>query len=539
MFETDYIIGTIKRIRSRKSARITREEIVMRKLTAFLLVTLIAVGSTQTIAQADSRSADKAFVDSIDKFVLRTTERFPDIPGIAIVVIKDDRPIFIRGYGMADREAGLKADADTMWYIASSTKSFTALAAQMLDNEGKIKFSDPITKYAPGITFKNQIPARITVRDLLTHTSGLRNGILVNRLAFTGQIDPVDIDRVFAEATSANADFYGKYAYTNLGYNIYGLLLQHTLKMKWQDLLQKRVFDPAGLKHTTAYISKAQAKKWRVAAPYILDFSTNKIIRSPLNKTDENMQSAGGMYMSISDLGKWINLQMHDGKLRGKQIFPTELIRNAHTGYTKSTRNEPPFSGDGEYGLGWQIGKYKDDKVIYHHGGFAGYRSHVSFLPDKKIGVGVLVNNDLVGGRAADIIAAYVYDLSNKMDGIDAAYDKQLSEFADQFAARRQQAHAAALERAKRTWQLSKPLAEYAGSYRHDLHGTIQIAVAGNALSVRMGNLNCISTPYVETDTIRVEMIPGGNGEVIKFKKDAGGQIISLSYAGADFERIR
>ena len=508
----------------------------MRKLAAFLLVTLFGFNAPKVLAQ--SNTSEKSFAEAMDRFILRTTERLPDIPGIAIVVVKDDKPIFIRGYGMADREAGIKADENTMWYIASSTKSFTALAASILDAEGKIKFSDPITKYAPDIKFRNSIPDRITVRDLLTHTSGLRNGILANRLAYTGQVDSADIDRVFAEATSASPDFYGKYAYTNLGYNIYGLLLQHTLKMKWQDLLQKRVFDPAGLKNTTAYISRAKSKKWKVAAPYFLDSAKNTITRSPLNKTDENMQSAGGMYMSIADLGKWISLNMNDGKLRGKQIFPSPLIRNAQTGYTKTTREQPPFSGEGEYGLGWQIGKYKNDKVVYHHGGFPGYRSHVSVMPEKKIGVGVLVNNDLVGGRAADIIATYAYDLYNKMDGIDAAYEKQLTELSDQFTARRQQAHAAALERARRTWQLTRPLPEYVGRYRSDLQGTIEIGVAGNALSVRMGNVNCISTPYTEPDTIRVEMIPGGNGEVIKFNKDANGKFVSLSYAGADFTRI-
>ena len=507
----------------------------MRKLAAFVLTALLLFNATSALAQ--SSVVEKTFADSMDGFVRRMTERLPDVPGIAVVVIRDDKPIFLRAYGMADREAGIKADENTMWYIASSTKSFTALAASMLDAEGKIKFSDPITKYVPAIKFRNQIPDRITVRDLLTHTSGLRNGILVNRLAYTGQIDPREIDRVFAEATSASPDFFGKYAYTNLGYNIYGLLLQHSLKMKWQDLLQKRIFDRAGLKNTTAYVSRAKAKKWRVAAPYFLDASTNAITRSPLNKTDANMQSAGGMYMSIADLGKWISLNMNDGKLRGKQVIPAELIRKAHTGYTTTTREQPPFSGDGEYGLGWQIGKYKNDKVIYHHGGFPGYRSHVSFMPDKKIGVGVLVNNDLVGGRAADIIATYSYDLASGMDGINEAYEKQLNDLADQFAARRAQAHAAALERAQRTWRLTKPIVEYVGNYRTDLHGSIEIAVAGNALSVRMGNLTCISTPYTEPDTIRVEMIPGGNGEVIKFNKDTNGKIVSLSYGGADFVR--
>jgi len=129
-----------------------------------------------------------------------------------------------------------------------------------------------------------------------------------------------------------------------------------------------------------------------------------KMVRSRLEKADENMQSAGGIFMSISDLGRWLNLNMNGGKLDGKQVVPADLIRKVQTGYTKSTQNEPPISGDGEYGLGWQIGKYRNEKVVYHHGGYPGYRSHVSFMPEKKIAVGVLVNNYTLGGRLADML---------------------------------------------------------------------------------------------------------------------------------------
>src|SRR5262249_11358831 len=161
--------------------------------------------------------------------------------------------------------------------------------------------------------------------------------------------------------------------------------------------LHERIFAPAGLKHTTAYVSRARASKQKIAAPYVIDTDAadaGKMVRSQLEKTDENMQSAGGIFMSISDLGRWLNLNMNGGKLGGKQVFQNDLIRNAHTGYAKSTRNEPPFSADGEYGLGWQIGNYRDERVIYHHGGYPGYRSHVSFMPEKRVAVGVLVNND-------------------------------------------------------------------------------------------------------------------------------------------------
>jgi CubicO group peptidase (beta-lactamase class C family) len=505
-------------------------------LVALLLNSAGLFISAQTLPPATEKDFPAAYNASVGK----TLAMFPDLPGIAIAVIKDDKPIFLRAYGMADKEAGMKADIDTLYYIASSTKSFTALAAAMLDKEGKIKFSDPLTKYTPGIRFKNDIPDKITIRDLLTHTSGLRNSPLVNRLAFTGQIDQSELDRVLAEGTTLNDANFGKYNYTNLGYNIYGLALHYHLHKKWQDVLQERIFTPAGLQHTTAYVSKARARKYKIAAPYVIDtdaVNAGKMVRSQLEKTDENMQSAGGMFMSISDLGRWLNLNMNSGKLGGKQVLPADLLRNAHTGLTASTRNEPPFSGDGEYGLGWQIGKYRNEKVIYHHGGYPGYRSHVSFMPDKKVAVGVLVNNDAIGGRVADMLAAYAYDWWLRTENFEADYEKQLQETVKRFESIRQRFAAEAATRAKREWQLTKPFADYAGKYKHDILGTIEIVAREKTLALRMGNLNTVATPYTEPDTIRVVVLPGGNGEVISFAKDAEGKVVSLNYGGVTFTR--
>ena len=505
-----------------------------------LLVLLLNSTGIVVVAQPDARTA-KDFTAAYDAQIRKTIEAFPDLPGIAVVVIKDDKPIFVRAFGMADKEAGVKADTDTLYYIASSTKSFTALAAAMLDQEGKIKFSDPVVKYTTGIHSKNDIPEKITIRDLLTHTSGLRNGALMNRFAFTGQIDQREVDHVFAEGTTLNDANFGKYAYTNLGYNIYGLALHYSLHKKWQDLLQDRIFTPAGLKHTTAYVSQARAKRFKIAAPYVIDTDAadaGKMVRSQLEKTDENMQSAGGIFMSISDLGRWLNVNMNDGNLGGKQVFAADLMRRAHTGYTKSTRNEPPFSANGEYGLGWQIGTYRNQKVIYHHGGYPGYRSHVSFMPEKKVAVGVLVNNDALGGRLADMLAAYAYDWWLRTENVETDYAKQLDETVKTFANMRQGIAAEAAQRSKREWQLTKPFADYAGKYTNDLAGTIEIVAKEKALAVRMGNVSTIATPFTQKDTIRVVMLPGGNGEVIGFTKDADGNFASLNFSGVIFTRV-
>src|SRR5262245_38865115 len=124
----------------------------MKKAIAISLVTLLLNSfSALVFAQTLPPPTERDFIAAFDAQIGKTLATFPDLPGIAFVVIKDDKPIFVRAYGMAEKEGAIKADNDTLYYIASSTKSFTALAATMLDQEGKIKLSDPVTKYTPGI----------------------------------------------------------------------------------------------------------------------------------------------------------------------------------------------------------------------------------------------------------------------------------------------------------------------------------------------------------------------------------------------------
>lgn len=508
------------------------------KKTIFISTILLLLHSFGTSAQTDDKSRQKDFTAAYDAFIRKTMDNIPDIPAFAVVVIQNDQPIFVQAYGMADKEAGIKADINTLFYIASSTKSFTALSAALMDKEGKIKLNEPVTKYCQGISFKNPVPEKVTIRDLLTHTSGLQNDPLTFRMAYSGEAETKDMKKVFTEATSFVDSNYNRYHYDNLGYNIYAVLLQHNFNKKWQDLLQEKIFDPLGMKHTTAYISKAAANKWTVANPYIFNSETGKTMRSPLDKKDNNMQSAGGLFASISDIGTWLNMNMNNGKLNGRQVIASDVIEKCQAGYTKTIRDEPPFTGDGEYGLGWQIGRYKNEKVIYHHGGFPGYRSHISFMPGKRIAVAVLVNDGSAGGRTGHMLATYAYEWWLQTANVSEVFDKQLQDLVDSYEKGKKNMLASSAERAKRISQLSMPVDNYTGKYNNEYFGTIEITNKENSLAIKMGNINCVSTPFREKETIRVEMVPG-SGEVIRFKKNAEEKIESLSYAGAEFVKTR
>ena len=507
----------------------------MKHILILTIVSLL-VSPLAVCAQAGKQMSEKEFTSDLDAYIRRTMEAIPELPSVAMVVVKDDKPIFMQAYGLANKEAGTKADAKTLYYIASSTKSYMGLAAALLDREGKIKLSDPMTKYAQGVTFKTPIPEKLTVRDLLTHTTALRNSPIVWRTAYSGEIDDKDLVRVLAEGTTYDDQNYGKYAYTNLGYNIYGMLLKLSLGKKWQDVLQEKVFGPLGLKQTSAYVSRTRAAKLSIADSYLFSPDTGTVVRSPIDKQDNNMQAAGGMVTSLTDLGRWLRVNMNNGRLDGKQVIPAEVMQSVHTGYADTVRDSPPFTGSGKYGLGWQIGKYRDENVHYHHGGYAGWSSHISYMPDKKIGVAVMINESTAGGRIGHLLATYAYDRWLATETPES-YAKQLQDIVEQYGKNKEQMVASFRSRSSRTSQLTRPLADYSGRYGNNMLGNIDIAVEQNTLAVRMGYIHVVSTPFTEKEAIRVEMNPG-QGEVIKFETNSDGKIDSLTYAGMKFVRV-
>ena len=501
-----------------------------------LILTLMSlVLAPLSVCAQTAPVSEKQFASELDAYVRQVMTSIPELPSVAMVVVKDDKPIFMQAYGLANKEAGTKADSNTLYYIASSTKSYMALAAALLDREGKIKLDDPVVKYAPGVSFKTPIPDKVTVRDLLTHRSALRNNPIVWRTAFSGEIDDKELTRVLAEGTTFNDQNYGKFAYANVGYNIYGMLLQLSLKKRWQDVVHEKVFKPVGLKQTYAVVSKARANKLTVADSYLFSPEKESIIRSPLDKQDNNMQSAGGIFTSLYDLSRWLRVNMNNGKLDGKQVIPADVMQSVHTGYVDTMRDEPPFTGSGKYGLGWQIGKYREENVIYHHGGFAGWSSHISFMPDRKIGVAVMINENTAGGRVGHLLATYAYDRLLGKD-TDESYTRQLQEMSDRYGKMKQQMIGSFKSRATRTSQLTRPLSEYTGRYSNEMLGNIDIVAEGTTLRVRMGYINVLSTPFTKKETIRVEMTPG-EGEVIEFNTSNEGKVSSLTYAGMTFVR--
>lgn len=498
---------------------------------AFLAIYGLATGCANGQAPRSERE-EHSIEKDLDAFLQTAWQGLKRPPGLALAVYSPHET-YVRGIGVTDTDTGERVTPDTVFYIASNTKAVTALAMNLLHHRDKIDLDATLADYSPNAPFPNSVhPQSVILRDLLTHTSGIENRPIIIRSAYTGEHTPALLwELLGASETNPKAPL-GSFQYTNGGYNILTILTDRKLGAAWQDLLAKEVFAPAGMLHTTAYMSKAKRERWSIAQPHVTRTAQGSE-RITLLKSDDMMQSAGGLLMSANDSLRWLELLVNDGRIDGKQVFDRKAVAETrqpliHVGDTrgKFTREH--------YGLGWFVGKYRGETVVHHSGGFAGFAAFTAYLPEKEIGVAVYANDALVGRIFAEGIVTYVYD---RLLGHSPASDPSAA--ADTLVSRYQSALALiaidADRRAQRAWTLSQPKTAYVGTYR-SLVGTLEIFMDSGQLQAKFGSHVSSAEPFTRPDSIRIEVVPL-QGEVLEFEVDLNGRIKACTLAGMRFER--
>ncbi|ATQ41884.1 serine hydrolase domain-containing protein [Caulobacter mirabilis] len=452
-------------------------------------------------------------VADIDAFVRAAMARTVVVPGLSLAVVEGDRVVMTGGYGVADVRAGTPIDADTGFYIASATKSFTALAIALEADRGGLGLADALSLAFPGSALPSEMAASVTLEDLLSHRSGLDNAPIAFRTAYSGEHTPPQLQALLAQTKTVADAPHGVFRYANAGYNIATTLLERRDGRDWRALVRDRVLTPAGMARTTPWVSKARARGTVAVGHFGLD--AGGATPSPLQKVDATMQSAGGLVSTANDMARWLRLQINDGAFGGRRVFPAGRVASTHRSRVAQDRRFGAYQRDG-YGLGWQTGRYGEDRFIHHFGNFSGSRSHVSFMPDRRLGVVVLVNEDLVAGELADVVANYVYDRFAGRVDLRAPYEGELGTLTARRDKRQAGLAAAKAERAARPWTLSRPRADYAGAYVNPGLGTLVIAQAGDLLTAKIGVMSAVAEAFDQPETIRVELVPF-QGQTIRF----------------------
>jgi CubicO group peptidase (beta-lactamase class C family) len=455
-------------------------------------------------------------------------------PGASVTVVDGDEVAFLRGYGWADIARSRPMTAETPFYIASSTKSFTGMAAAILDADGRLELDAPLSRYLPGVRLRAPSSEdSITLRAQLTHTHGLDNGgPIVIRTAYTGDHDE---DVLIGLLEQQPAGEQGRaFEYGNLGYNVAGLAIDRALGTSWKDVLAEEIFGPLGMDATTAYMSRVEEDAR--ATPYGWEPDGWEARRYA--KDDANMHAAGGLVTTGEDLGRWLVANLNLGRLQGRQAIPAAAVREAHRPMAENDDAWGPFTREG-YALGWHVGTYDGSRQLHHFGGFPGFHTHVSFLPEERVGVAVLVNESGMGSALATGIAAYAYDVYRGVEDLAARSDALLARLTEERDRSRAGIRADRERRAARPQRLPHPLQAYAGVFENPDYGRTIWEVRGDRLFATMG----IAESDVEvydgaSNALRVELT--GGGIVASFDFPGGAErAAAVTMMGVRFERVR
>jgi len=236
---------------------------------------------------------------------------------------------------------------------------------------------------------------------------------------------------------------------------------------------------------------------------------------------------------TVLDLARWLKAHINSGRVDGKQIFPAKVVAETHRKQADQDRDFANFHRYG-WGLGWDLGTYEEDTLIHRFGGFPGFRSHVSFMPQHHNGVVVLVNGGFLGSFLADMVACYIYDALLEKPGLDE--EQLLAEFREQAAQLKKRIGEDRARRAARSQVLPHPLTVYVGIYENAELGRMEWRVVDGKLEVTMGLLSSAVEVYNgEQNQLRVELVPA-RGEVVGFSI-RGNQAESITYRGRKFVR--
>lgn len=456
------------------------------------------------------------------------------VPGIAIAVVRNDTIVFAKGYGVRTIGRPEAVDERTMFAIGSASKAFTAAAIGMLVDDGKVRWEDPATRYLPGFQLYDPYVTReITVRDLLSHRSGLERGDLMWYGTAYDREDVLRRVRYLKPRWSLRSTF----GYQNIMYVAAGEVTARITGGTWDDAIRTRIFTPLGMTASITSVLPLQSLP-NVATPH---GETDDTVRAISYRNIDNVGAAGSINSHVMDMAQWVRLQLNNGNFEGKQLLSTATAAEVHTPQTIIRREGiwgllHPESHFLSYGLGWFLADYKGRKLVHHGGNIDGMSALVAMLPEEKTGMVILTN---MGGTS--LTYALMYRLFDGYLGAPARdWSRDLRTSLDGFLAQGKAAERKRDEQRVKGTRPSLPLTQYAATYSDSMYGDAHVQVEKNALVVRYGEAFTGDLEHWHYDTFRARWRDRQLGKAfITFSVGADGKPRELQFEGlTDFVRV-
>ena len=468
----------------------------------------------------------------LDAYVTKAMHDW-DVPGVAIAVIKDDKIVLAKGYGVRELGKPEPVDERTLFAIGSSSKAFTSAAIAMLIDEKKLKWDDPATQHLPGFQLFDPYATReLTVRDLLSHRVGLERGDSIWYATEFGRDEVLRRIRYLPPASSMRSRF----GYQNIMYLAAGQIVKSVSGKEWDEFVRQRIFVPLGMNDTGTSV-KALSPSRNVAAPH--SKIDGKTVAIPYRNVD-NIGPAGSINSNVLDMAQWVRLQLGDGKYDGKQLISAAAVKEMAMPQTIIRLEGQmamlyPAAHFLNYGLGWFLSDYRGKKLVEHGGSIDGMRGCVAMIPEEKLGVVVLANQNgsvlcmpLFNRILDSYLGAPARDWSAEM----------LATMNKLEAQGRAAAAKAEAERVTGT-KPSLALEKYAGEYGNDMYGDATVSFENGTLTMRRGP-NFIGTlEHWHYDVFRVTWNDRTMGrQFVSFTLDPKGQVADMKIVNlADFSR--
>ena len=403
------------------------------------------------------------------------------VPGFAIAIIKDDKVVFSKGYGVRQKGSTDPVDAQTLFAIASNTKAFTAAALAKLVDDGSLQWDDPVRKHLPSFElYDRYISADMTIRDLLCHRSGL--GTFSGDLLWYGTaFSPQQVLEKARHLPQAGK-FGRSYGYSNLMYLAAGEVITSVTGVNWGFFIQREILDPLNMKRTFTSTQALDGQS-NVATPH----KTTRHTVTPLTWVNwDTMAAAGGLISCTDDMTRWIRTQLNHGKMLDDGVlFSTTANREMWKPHTlinvsDAYKRKYPSTHFRAYGLGWSMRDFKGYKLLEHGGGYDGMFSRVVLVPEDKLGMVVLTNS-----MTSLPLVACNRVLDEFLGGTKTDWNsillKEFHEDRENFESR----IANAMKPRLQGTEPSLPLAKFSGEYRDVMYGLGIVSLNDNELNLR------------------------------------------------------
>ncbi len=436
---------------------------------AFLILTAI-LSIASTTAQNDKRL--KGLEKELNA-ILEVTRA----PGFAVAVVEGDKVVYAKGFGYSDFENKIPADANTLFAIGSSTKSFTSSILGQLRGEEKLSFDDRPATYVPQLEFFNdEMNTNISIQDLMTHRTGLP------RHDYSWYLFPTKDKDSLLQRVTYHEPFTGvrkQWYYNNFMFLAQGVIAERITNKSWEDNIRERFFEPLEMKRSNLTIDELE-KSSNAAFGY--ELKNDSVITKMDYYHIAGMSPAGSINSSVNEMSRWLLTWLNKGKYKDQQILPEAYVTEAMSSHMVVNAalpdDELPDMHLANYGYGWFISSYRGHYRVEHGGNIDGFSANVAFFPSDSVGVVVLTNQN--GSAVPNMVRNTV---------VDRMLKTEKTNWSKRFKERQEKAKKDAAEANDKTASSkientnpSHVMQEYAGKYANAGYGEFDITVENDSL---------------------------------------------------------